>query len=69
MKLARLLGKRLHAVVGRQAIHLEQVAMLLDHLECLGADATGRTENGYLFLHFLLDDMSYMVEKIDGQGL
>ena len=52
MEPVRLLGKQLHAVVGRQAIHLKQVAVFLNDLECLCADASGRTENGYLLFHF-----------------
>ena len=52
MKLTSLCSKFLHSVVGCQAIYLIEVAMLLDDIQSLGADASGRTENTYLlFLH------------------
>ena len=58
-ELARLLGKHLIAVVSREAVNLVAVAMLFYHVECLGSDRTGGTEDTYLFhcgLIFILLD-------------
>ena len=54
LPLVGLCSQLLHAVVGRQTVHLIAVAMLADHLQGLCADAPCGAQYGYLFaLHSL----------------
>ena len=55
VELSRLLGKQLRLVSRNKRIYLVQVAVLLNHLQCLCAYAAGRPEYGYLsFSHHSL---------------
>ena len=54
LPLPGLLGQQFHFVVGCQAVHLVQVAMLFNHLQGLRADRACTAQNGYLFFHFFL---------------
>ena len=56
VKLDGLLGEQVHAAAGGEEDDLEQVAVLADDVQRLGADGSGGSEDSYLSFHLEADE-------------
>ena len=57
LETASLLNEEVHLIVSREHNRLEQVGVLVYHLQCLCSDGAGRPQYGYSLLHVVIHSM------------